>query len=429
MIDGRFRLVEPIGSGAMGEVWRGVHISLDRTVAIKLVAVTERRDGDERLARFVREAKAAARIESPHVVRVFDHGVHEGSGFIAMELLVGESLRQRLGRIAPAGTDPARLSEVARIASQAGAAMTKAHSVGVLHRDVKPDNIYIANVDGREVVKILDFGVAKITDLEATDASRTREGVMVGTPSYMSPEQITAGGAVDSRSDLWQLAIVVFECVTGRLPVASDTVGELLVKVASADLPAPSEVSAVPEGFDAWFARATAPLPEDRFPSADMMAEALCRVLTPTIAHAEHVRARPAWPEGAPRSKEHGVPLTLEALETSTGRGWTTAMHAGSGRRTMVLAAVVGAVVVLGGVALIVALQGPAALPEPAAPAESEQPAPDPPVPTAVTSEPAPAPSAEAPAASVSASSSAPRPPWPARRAPTSRRPEDVLGI
>src|SRR5688572_27067082 len=245
----RYRLVSLLGRGGMGAVWRADHVSLNSPVALKFI------DGgvstsEEAIARFMREAQSAAALRSSHVVQIFDYGVDRGVQYIAMELLHGESLRARLdraGRLAPA--------DAVRILTQVARAVAKAHDAGIVHRDLKPDNVFLVPEEDHEVAKVLDFGIAKVSAPGVSPGSGTRTGAVLGTPYYMSPEQAQGNKSVDHRSDLWSLAVIAYECVTGELPFKSEALGDLILKICMLPLPVPSQQASVPPGFDAWFAR------------------------------------------------------------------------------------------------------------------------------------------------------------------------------
>jgi serine/threonine-protein kinase len=195
-------------------------------------------------------------------VQVFDHGVsNDGSLLIAMELLEGESLGDRLGR----GARPS-LAETSHILRQTCKALTKAHSLGLVHRDIKPDNIFLTDVDGELFVKVLDFGIARCASAEA---SATATGAMLGTPYYMSPEQAMNAKGVDARADLWSVAVVAYQCVTGRLPFDGETVPAVFVALEKAVFEPPSRVvPELPAALDAFFGRALARDPLARFATA-----------------------------------------------------------------------------------------------------------------------------------------------------------------
>lgn len=269
----RFRLIRMIGRGGMGSVWQAHDTRLDIACAVKFIE-GELANVAEAHQRFEREAKAAAALRSPHVVEIKDHGVWQGTPYIAMELLDGEDLGKLIarsgGKLSPA--------QVNVVIEQVCRALTKAHQAGIVHRDLKPDNIFIVNDDDRQLVKILDFGVAK-SATGTIDGSNTKTGAMLGTPYYMSPEQAQGIKSVDARSDLWSLAVIVYQCITGRLPFESEALGDLLVKIIVQPVPVPSQVAVVPPGFDKWWAKAAERNPDARFPTAKEFAASLSLAL------------------------------------------------------------------------------------------------------------------------------------------------------
>jgi serine/threonine protein kinase len=212
LIAGKYRLVSLLGEGGMGSVWRAEHLGLNAPVAVKLLnqVVAASSDG---LGRFHREAQAAAALRSPHVVQIFDHGVDPVSQqpFIVMELMEGESLASRLareGRLPP--------EQTARVITHISRALARAHEAGIVHRDLKPDNVFLVQNEDEEIAKVLDFGIAKTQANQLGPGSATRTGAVMGTPYYMSPEQISGSKSVDFRTDLWALTIIAFECLSGR---------------------------------------------------------------------------------------------------------------------------------------------------------------------------------------------------------------------
>ena len=268
----RFRLVRMLGRGGMGSVWLAQHMGLDIPCAVKFIE-GEYAALPEAQARFGREAKAAAALRSPHVVQILDHGVWQGTPYLAMELMEGEDLGKRLtklGRMQP--------RDVCTIVTQISRALTKAHGAGIVHRDLKPDNIYLVKDDDREIAKVLDFGIAKQSN-QSLEGGATKTGAMLGTPYYMSPEQAQGIKAVDHRSDLWSLAVIVFQALTGKLPFESEALGDLLVRIIVAPIPVPSEVApGLPLSFDRWWAKAASRDPALRYQSAKELADGLSLV-------------------------------------------------------------------------------------------------------------------------------------------------------
>ncbi|MBK8258220.1 MAG: serine/threonine protein kinase [Polyangiaceae bacterium] len=276
MIAGRYRLVEPVGRGGMGTVWRAEDQTLGGDVAIKIIHphVAAR---PFMLERFVREAKAAASLRSRNVVSILDHGVDDGTPFIAMEFLQGESLASRLAREGKLNSPT-----IAGIMKGVGRALGRAHKNGIIHRDLKPDNIFLAKDDEGETVKVLDFGVAKVIGPMALDSEERRStetGTMLGTPCYMSPEQARGRKEIDARSDLWSFGVIAFECLTGKRPFDSLALGELMMQICSEPIVIPSTISPVPPGFDAWFAKTVERDPNARFQTVAECANALAMVL------------------------------------------------------------------------------------------------------------------------------------------------------
>ena len=262
--------------GGMGSVWKAHDLVTDAAVALKGLEPEIARDR-VMVRRFLREAQAAQLLESPNVVRIHDYGIDDDQAFIAMELLEGEVLSERItrvGRLAP--------EEVLRFVSDIVRAMEPAHSAGIIHRDLKPDNVFICRGEP-EVAKVLDFGVAKVKKgaLWTGTGTGTQTGLMLGTPYYMSPEQ-TQARPIDQRTDLWSIAVVTFEALLGQRPFVAETFGDLVIAICTAKAPIPSRVGAVPPGFDEWFVRATQRDRARRFQTAREMIEELTSVLAPS---------------------------------------------------------------------------------------------------------------------------------------------------
>ncbi len=274
MVTSSVRLVRPLGEGGMGSVWVAYHEALRTEVVVKFIS-SDLKNSKEATERFSREAAAASQVKSPHVVQTFDHGIsNDGVPYIVMELLEGRDLGAHLdvhGRCPP--------ELVLEIVVQLSRALDKAHARGIVHRDIKPGNIFLCDTGGEVFVKLLDFGIAKGVDVPRID-SATKTGAMIGSPFYMSPEQILGSKDVDHRSDLWSVGVVAFEALTGKKPFDAETMGGLAIRIHSEPLPLPSKSNhALPPAVDAWFMRACARNVAERFGSAKEMAEALARAL------------------------------------------------------------------------------------------------------------------------------------------------------
>ncbi len=287
VVGGKYRLERALAAGGMGSVWIARDVRLEIQVAVKFMAAGLA-EAPGAAARFEREAKAAAQLKSPHVVHIYDHGVEDGTPYIAMELLEGEDLETVLER-------ERRLSlpRAAEILGQAAKALRAAHEAHIVHRDIKPANLFLARSGDDTVVKVLDFGIAKETQLARDRGSQTTTGAILGSPLYMSPEQ-ARGGTITDRSDLWSLGVVAFEMVTGCQPFLGASVGDVIAKICGDELPVASRFAPdLPPPVDAFFTRALARDPAARFPSARALAEAFAE-----LAAAPSAPARPAASPG-----------------------------------------------------------------------------------------------------------------------------------
>lgn len=274
LLAGKYRLNEEIGRGAMGTVWRAINENLGQWVAVKIIS-PEHAGSAELRERFDTEARAAAKLRSRFVVNVYDNGeTPSGLPFIVMELLDGECLEDRVAR---QGCLP--LSEVARISRHLARALSKAHGEGIIHRDLKPANIFLTRSDAEEdgddwTAKILDFGIAKMDDLKKR--STTQTGTVLGTPLFMSPEQVRGASSVDRRADLYSFGMVIFNMLTGTFAFEGQSFGDLLVSICVDPLPKLTSIAPhLPESLDVWFERACARDPDHRFFSAEEMLLAL----------------------------------------------------------------------------------------------------------------------------------------------------------
>lgn len=275
-VGGRYRVESVLGAGAMGTVFDARHTVLDRAVALKVVSGSLL--GDPALTDLLLdEARAAARVAHPSLAQVFDAGIDEPTGdvFLAMERIDGETLRAHLdrrGTLAP--------SEAVALLAPVLDALSAAHAVGIIHRDVKPENVMLAaSGDGAPRPTLIDFGIARVLAREPHSAASVGEAVL-GTPAYMSPEQRVAPSSVDARADLWSVALVIHECVTGRAPVAGAT----------------PDLTGLPSPLRATLARAFDAEPSRRFDRAESLRDALTAAVAP------------------PRSRRRAAPLALVAV-------------------------------------------------------------------------------------------------------------------
>jgi serine/threonine protein kinase len=276
MVTPSVKLVRPLGEGGMGAVWVAEHLALRTQVVVKFIA-SGLKSNKEAQDRFSREAAAASQVKSPHVVQTFDHGItDQGVPYIVMELLEGRDLGQYLDHEAKMPSDL-----VVEVMGQLARALDRAHERGIIHRDIKPGNIYLCDAgrSGEVFVKLLDFGIAKGVEQPRID-SGTKTGSMIGSPFYMSPEQILGAKDLDHRSDLWSVGVVCFEMLTGRKPFDAETMGGLAIRIHSEPLPLPTVVNPdLPIAVDAWFARACARDVNARYASAKEMTEELALAL------------------------------------------------------------------------------------------------------------------------------------------------------
>jgi serine/threonine protein kinase/WD40 repeat protein len=293
---GPYEIVEPLGSGGMGEVYRARDPRLGREVAIKLVA-TDGPPSPDRLRRFETEARAAAALSHPNVVTVFDVGTHEGHPYLVLEFLEGETLRETLRSGVPA------LRQAVAWTLEISRGLAAAHERGIVHRDLKPENVFLTT-DGR--VKVLDFGLAKLhetlvsdeADRESPTATKgTSPGVLLGTIGYMSPEQVK-GETPDARTDVFALGTVLYELVTGRKAFSGGTAPEILASILRDEPPAlESQVHGIPASLEAAVRRCLGKRPSDRFSSSRGVEAALETVLAGLEPSRVSV-ARPLEPRG-----------------------------------------------------------------------------------------------------------------------------------
>lgn len=274
IIASRYRLLRQLGRGGMGEVWAAHHLTLNTEVAVKFLSTGVGGNAAKiALERFRFEAQVSAHLglKTSHVVAVHDAGRDAAGPYLVMEHVRGRTLRAELNR-----SGPFAIEDVATLLDQVCGALSVAHGSGIVHRDLKPSNLLLLDQpDGSLYVKVADFGIAKAlkSDLAVDRPEDTSDGWMLGSPAYMSPEQM-GGGGVDARSDMWALGVIIYECLTGRLPFPGRSVAELIINMSVGRFDAPSTVrAALPREVDAWFLRALGKRKEQRFARVEEMAQ------------------------------------------------------------------------------------------------------------------------------------------------------------
>ncbi|HEY6173944.1 MAG TPA: serine/threonine-protein kinase, partial [Kofleriaceae bacterium] len=268
VLAGKYRVEKILGIGGMGMVVAATHLELDQRVALKFM-LPGAADSPETAARFLREARAAGRLNSDHVCRMVDLGRFDnGAPYIVMEYLQGESLAATLRR-----RGPLRVSDAVDYILQAIEGLAEAHAHGIVHRDLKPDNLFLhRRNDGGTILKVLDFGISKIS----LNGVSTRTGDIMGSPAYMAPEQMESTRSVDARADVWSLGVVLYQLVTGQPPFRGDTLPLLCMNVVNDE---PDPMSAIredlPDGFEAAVMRCLRKEADERYCDVGELAHAL----------------------------------------------------------------------------------------------------------------------------------------------------------
>ena len=303
VIAGKYALTHALGRGGMGLVIAATHLQLERPVAIKFL-LPEHLAKPDVVARFTREARSAAKIQSDHVAHVLDVGIDEGTPYMVMEYLEGEDLKQVLSRRGALSVE-----EAVRHVMQACEALAEAHALGIVHRDLKPANLFLASrPHGRSILKVLDFGISKIMN-PATETELTMTSRAVGSPSYMSPEQLTASRSLDGRADVWALGVVLYELLTKRRPFYAESMPSLVAlilkgKFEKLDALRPE----LPPGLVDAVHRCLAIEAEDRFPGVVELAQALA-----TFAPTESISAVDGLPRASMPSRSSIAPEEASA--------------------------------------------------------------------------------------------------------------------
>jgi serine/threonine-protein kinase len=352
VIRGRYKLVAHLGDGGTASVWKAFDRTLEREVAIKFLYCADDRKLAEVRRQFLREARIACAVKHRNVIQTVDFGTtDDGLAYMVMELLTGEELAARMD------SEPRlTLDEIVQIMSLTLRGLAAIHDAGIVHRDLKPENVYLERDHDGIFPKILDFGIAKSTDPDGSRRSvlTTKEGVVVGTPEYMSPEQARGRPDLDARSDVWSAGVILYELLTGKLPFDDPYSGELIIKIATTEPPPVTELNPnVPEPLAAVVHKALQKNPDERFQSALEMQRALL--------------------EAARASLSAGVAATLSDTPIAVGpasaqtAGGVSPVPARGGVPAWLLP--VGAAIVAGALVMLFAGREP---PEPPAPAPAE---------------------------------------------------------
>jgi serine/threonine-protein kinase len=430
---GKYEIVRVLGRGGMGTVYEALNTSIGKRVAMKFVDASLSRNKDA-VARFQREAQAASAVESAHIVEIFDAGTTDDElPFIVMELLRGEDLGHRIKRSGRLEVD-----EALPIVAQILRGLHRAHEAGIVHRDLKPDNVFLVDRDDESVfVKILDFGISKVRRTGGVpEKTLTRQGTVLGTPFYMSPEQAQAHPDVDGRTDLWSLGAILYECLTGRPPHEGHAYEQVIVNICTKDAPdVRVHNPGVPDPLARVIAKALSRDRDARFSTAREMLDALGAasggiIPSRSLRSSGDGRSSPSVDGKTPirvtPGATSGLEPTIEAERGGPSRvGWSKSSGASGGReRRLVMVGALLAAVLLTGTGLVYVRRGSTVASAPAQTAGS-------PAAPQIDAPPAEAPATEAPPAAVpvvlpAQTQEAPPPPEPppsaTAAAPTSKK-------
>jgi eukaryotic-like serine/threonine-protein kinase len=351
ILAGKYRVDRVLGVGGMGVVVQATHMQLEQRVALKFMLPAAMASA-EVAGRFLREARLAVKLRSEHVAKVMDVGTLEsGSPYIVMEYLEGTDLDQLLKK-----HGPLPFADAAEYVIQACDAIAEAHALGIVHRDLKPANLFLARrADGAPLIKVLDFGISKASPLSEGAGAMTKTGTLMGSPYYMSPEQMRSAKNVDARSDVWSMGVVLYQILTARLPFDADTLGDIMVQVLTDDPVAISTLRPdTPHALQALVSRC---LQRDRNARAQSVGEIAAALAPHAPARATSIaerivslvggEPRPPAPEVRAGGVSSGLGITAPPAVS------TTPPHAGKSGAGIVVGAVVALGLALGGGAYV----------------------------------------------------------------------------
>lgn len=344
ILAGKLRIVRPLGAGGMGAVYEVEHELTRHRRALKMLHAEMARVPSV-VERFLREASAAGRIGNPHIVETFDAGrLETGEPYIVMELLQGKTLAELLEE-----RGPLQLDRACEIVIQACDAVSAAHAAGIVHRDIKPENLFLAGAD-LSFVKILDFGVSKFDSATTGVDGLTMEGSPIGTPYYMSPEQVRGEKSIDARADVYALGVLFYECLTGAKPFVAETLPHLAVLIHQGKYEAPSHLrQGLPAAADTVISRAMASDRSERYSSAAEFSSAIARLRDSVGAMAMH-QTQPLTqppPGFAPQQPQQPLPRPVPALTPGVFTSQSTPAPAPPAAKTWMIG-VAGGVLLLG---------------------------------------------------------------------------------
>jgi len=346
VLAGKYQVERVLGVGGMGVVVAARHMQLEQKVALKFL-LPQAMQSSEAVERFKREARSAVRLRSEHVAKVIDVGeLATGAPYMVMEFLEGADLSEVVR-----ATGAISIEEAVAFVLQACEAIAEAHALGIIHRDLKPQNLFVTRrVDGKPLVKVLDFGISKTIDTQSGMAL-TRTSSIMGSPLYMSPEQMRSSKSVDQRSDIWALGVILYELLTGRVPFEAEAIPELCLKVVQDPVVPPKALRVeVPDALSAVVCQCLAKSPADRFANVAHLAAALEPFTIAGRGSAERIAATLKVPSHPPLVSSSDV-LVASPKSGTGGTSWgsTQAVLARKKRTPLLLGGVaVAALAVVG---------------------------------------------------------------------------------